>query len=156
MRKANTAWDTNKTLKGDDLKNTDEKPVDSEYIKLALGRNSEMIKMSLKSCVHCSLCADSCFLYRNSGGNPKFIPGYKMLNSIGRMYRSRARLTRKDFEEIKMVLWNSRCVLCMRCYCPMGIDIPYFLGLARTICYSQGVAPDYEKSVLEDVFSETN
>jgi heterodisulfide reductase subunit C len=42
------------------------------------------------------------------------------------------------------LIWE-RCVLCTRCYCPVGIDIPDMLALARRVCRSQGVYPQYDK-----------
>ena len=45
---------------------------------------------------------------------------------------------RADFEEIEEIVWR-RCVLCTRCYCPLGIDIPEMIAITRDICRSQDV-----------------
>ena len=51
-------------------------------------------------------------------------------------------------EEIKELIWKN-CVLCGRCYCPLGIDIPGMIALARSICRSYGVYGVYPHSLGE-------
>ena len=53
-----------------------------------------------------------------------------------------------ELEEIKINVWE-RCVLCTRCYCPFGIDIPAMISLARSICRSQGVYPAHDNSMAD-------
>jgi len=117
-------------------------PVDTPRIKRMLDRHQTKIKISLKACVHCSLCADSCFLYTTHNRKPRYMPAYKLIHSIGRLYKKKGRVDRACLEEIRDVVWKD-CVLCTRCYCVCGIDIPGLLSLARDICRSQGVCPDF-------------
>ena len=98
----------------------------------------DMIRLSLKACAHCALCADSCFQYRNSGRDPAWSPAYKAVNSIGKIWRSRGRLSDEEYETIRELVWD-RCVLCMRCACPVGISIPSLIAAARSACREKGV-----------------
>jgi Fe-S oxidoreductase len=102
----------------------------------------DMIRLSLQACAHCALCADSCFKFRQSGGDVTCTPSYKAINSIGRIWRTRGRLSDEDYEDIRELAWD-KCVLCMRCYCPIGIDIPTLIATARSACREKGVMRSY-------------
>jgi Fe-S oxidoreductase len=108
-----------------------------------LQRKRELIKLSLQACAHCALCAESCFKFQASGGDPGFTPSFKALNSIGRIYRKKGRLSESEYETIADLVWN-RCALCMRCYCPIGINIPSLIACARDVCRERGVFPVYD------------
>jgi Fe-S oxidoreductase len=118
--------------------------VDVATIKRMIGRNKTKIKLSLKLCAHCALCAESCFLYQRHDQDPVYMPSHKVINSVGVLYRRKGRLDRADLIRIREIVWG-RCVLCMRCYCPLGIDIPGMIAFARGVCRSQGVAPDFAR-----------
>jgi L-lactate utilization protein LutB len=45
-------------------------------------------------------------------------------------------------------VWKN-CVLCGRCYCPIGIPVPSMITFARSICRSQGVYPGKDESASE-------
>jgi Fe-S oxidoreductase len=120
--------------------------VDTKKIREMLSRQKGKMKLLLSFCVHCGLCAESCFLYAGRGKDPKYIPAYKAINSLGRLYRQKGNIERALLEEIREVIWR-HCVLCMRCYCPLGIDIPSMIALARSICRSQGVYGVYPHSI---------
>ena len=113
-------------------------PIDHDAIRDILGQHKDKMKTALRVCAHCSLCADSCFLYHVHDGDPRFMPSHKFINSIGKLYKQKGMVDRDEFEEIKEIVWR-RCVLCTRCYCPLGIDIPEMIALARDICRSQDV-----------------
>ncbi len=98
--------------------------------------------MALRVCAHCSLCAQSCFLFNTREQDPIYMPSHKFINSIGRLYKKKGNVDRQALEEISEIAWK-RCVLCTRCYCPLGIDIPEMITLARTICRSQNVVNDF-------------
>ncbi len=98
----------------------------------------DMIRLSLQACAHCALCAESCFLFRQSGGDPTYTPSYKAINSIGRIWRTRGRLSDAEYQIIRELVWD-KCVLCMRCYCPIGISIPSLIAAARGACRQKGV-----------------
>ncbi|SMC75279.1 4Fe-4S dicluster domain-containing protein [Desulfocicer vacuolatum DSM 3385] len=118
--------------------------VDTGKIRTTLNKNKAQISLSLKLCVHCTLCAESCFLYMHREKDPVYMPSHKFINSLGRLYKKKGNIDRKGLEEIREVVWD-RCVLCTRCYCPMGIDIPGMIALTRGICRDQGVLPQFDE-----------
>ncbi|MBW2058211.1 MAG: (Fe-S)-binding protein [Deltaproteobacteria bacterium] len=118
--------------------------VETGKIKAMLDRRKGKMKLLLSHCAHCSICAESCFLYTAHHGDPQYMPSYKAIFSLGRLYKKRGRVDRGFLEEIKGIVWRN-CVLCRRCYCPIGIDIPSMIAFARSICRSQGVYPDFEE-----------
>jgi len=109
-----------------------------------LSAHKTKMKLSLKVCAHCGLCAESCFIYMTRGKKPEYMPSHKMINSIGKLYKKKGKVSWETFEEIKEIVWK-RCVLCTRCYCPLGIDIPEMIALGRSICRSQNVLPDFDE-----------
>ena len=122
-------------------------PVDQGQIKSILTTHQSKMKRYLSHCMHCSLCAESCFLYMKNDKDPRYMPSYKVLNSLGKLYKKNGRVDRDFLEEVKPIVWKN-CVLCTRCYCPVGVDVPAMIALARSICRSQGVYPDDEQSWL--------
>jgi len=119
--------------------------VDPAEIKHMLNRHKAKIKISLRACVHCSLCAESCFLYTSHHRDPRYMPAYKFIHSTGLLYKKKGKVDRASLEKIRDIVWQD-CVLCTRCYCICGIDIPGLISLARSICRSQGVYPDFTVS----------
>jgi Fe-S oxidoreductase len=118
--------------------------VNSDEIRAILDEKKAKMTLSLKACAHCSFCAESCFLFMGHNKDPKYMPSYKFLNSVGVLYKKKGNVDKQDLGEMRDLVWE-RCVLCTRCYCPIGIDIPDMLALARRICRSQGVYPQYDK-----------
>jgi len=117
--------------------------VDPKAIRRLLKANRSQIKPALKACAHCTLCAESCFLFVMHGNDPQYMPSHKFIHSVGTLYRKKGRVKRHELERIKDVVWQ-KCVLCTRCYCPIGIDIPRMFALARQICRSQEVYPTHD------------
>jgi Fe-S oxidoreductase len=116
--------------------NTDAKSL--ARINRVVDSKKDMIRLSLQACVHCALCAESCFKFRQSGGDPTYTPSYKAINSIGRIWQTRGRLSDEEYEDIRGLAWD-KCVLCTRCYCPIGINIPSLIAAARCACREKGV-----------------
>jgi len=112
--------------------------VDTKSIKGILDQKQAVMKVWLAACARCSLCAESCFLFVRSERDPRYMPSYKVLHSLGRLYRRAGRVSRAELEQMRVLLWRN-CVLCGRCYCPMGIDIPQMIALARAILRTQGI-----------------
>jgi Fe-S oxidoreductase len=131
------------------MPNPGAKPVDTKRIKEMLNRKKGKMKRYLSYCAHCSLCAESCFLYMEHHKDPQYMPSYKAINSLGKLYRKRGKVDRKLLTEMKGIVWRN-CVLCGRCYCPIGIHIPSMIAFARSILRSQDVYPQ-----LDEVFSES-
>ncbi len=109
-------------------------------IERILRGKKDLIRLSLQACAHCALCADSCFKFRQSGGDPTFTPSFKAIHSIGTIWRAGGRLSDAEYEGIRELAWD-KCVLCMRCACPVGISIPSLIALARSVCRERGVWP---------------
>ena len=119
------------------------KPIHQEEIKRMLDRKKGKMKRLLSHCVHCSLCAESCFLFMAHDKDPQYMPSYKAIHSLGKLYKKKGAVNRDFLERIKGIVWRN-CVLCRRCYCPIGIDIPSMIAFARDICRSQDVYPQTE------------
>ncbi|NQU09777.1 (Fe-S)-binding protein [bacterium] len=123
-----------------------DKPVDTKKVKALLKRKKARMKLSLAACAGCSLCADSCFLFKSKGRDPRYMPSYKVLQTLGKLYRKRGKVSRAELEQMKELLWKN-CALCERCYCPLGIDLPNMIAFARGILRSQGVYGVYPHSL---------
>ncbi len=131
------------------MSNQETKPIDTQKIKEMLDRRKGKMKRYLSFCAHCSLCAESCFLYRIHNKDPQYMPSYKAIQSLGKLYKKRGNVDRQSLMEIKGIVWRN-CVLCGRCYCPIGIHVPTMIAFARSILRSQDVYPQ-----MDEVSSET-
>jgi hypothetical protein len=116
--------------------------VDVRYIRYMLDQKKTQMKMMLQYCARCSNCAKSCFLYVNNR-DASFIPSHKVFASLGKLYRKKGKVQRQELENMVDTIWN-KCVLCERCYCFVGLNIPEMISLARSICRSQGVYKTYD------------
>jgi len=114
-------------------------------IRRIIDKKKGMIKLSLSACVHCSICSDSCFKFIASKNDPTFTPSYKVIHSIGKIYKKKGRLSDEEYEKIRKLVWN-KCVLCLRCYCPVGISVPSLIATARNICREKGIYRTYDDS----------
>ncbi|MDO9351219.1 MAG: 4Fe-4S dicluster domain-containing protein [Deltaproteobacteria bacterium] len=130
------------------ISNQEMKKVDTKKIKELLNRRKGKMKRFLSYCAHCSLCAESCFLYMKYKKDPKYMPSYKVIHSLGRLYKKRGKVDWKFLNEIKGIVWRN-CVLCGRCYCPIGIHVPSMIAFARTIVRSQEVYPQLDEASSE-------
>ena len=123
-----------------------EKPIDLKQIREMLKQKKGRMKFCLSACAGCTLCAESCFRFTNSGGDPRCVPSYKVLNSLGKLYRKNGKVSRAELEEMSQLVWGN-CALCERCYCPLGIDLPNMIAFARSILRSQGINGMYPNSL---------
>ncbi len=130
------------------MTNNGSKQPDVDQIKELLKKNKRSMQLLLSACAGCTLCAESCFLFMSKGKDPQYMPSYKVLNSVGTLYRKKGKVTPEQLETMKDLLWKN-CQLCERCYCPMGIDIPKMLAFARRILRSQGIDGIYDVSLGE-------
>ncbi len=115
-----------------------------ERIRDILNEHKTKMKLSLKICAHCSLCAESCFLFMTKEKKPEYMPSHKIIHSIGKLYKKKGRVDTSELERIRVIVWE-KCVLCQRCYCPFGINIPEMIVLARRVCRSQNILHDFHK-----------
>ena len=117
--------------------------IDPDSIRTMLKQNAPEIRLFFSACIHCSYCADTCFLQRNTPEDPSYMPSYKVIHSVGKLYKQRGRVTRAQLEKIRDLLWD-KCALCTRCVCPLQLNIPGMIALGRDICRSQGVGPRFD------------
>lgn len=122
--------------------------IDSPAVKKLLKHNASRIRFMLQLCVRCGMCAESCFLYTAGDQDPVYMPSHKMLNSVGFVFRKRGRVSIRELETIREIVFH-RCVLCMRCYCPLGVDIPRMIALGRSICRTSGLFRRYDGTDLK-------
>ena len=115
-----------------------DKPVDVNLIRAMLDRKQEKMKLCLRACAGCTLCADSCFLFRSHDQDPHYMPSYKVLNTLGQLYKKKGKVTREQLEQMQELV-SKHCALCGRCYCPIGIDLPSMVAFVRSILRSQGL-----------------
>ncbi len=108
-----------------------------------LKRFKPIIKIAFKVCAHCGMCAESCFLYINHRDDPTYMPSYKFLTPLRLIYKKKNNLSNDDMESIKELVWK-KCVLCSRCYCPIGIDIPKLISSVRDVLRQKGIEGIYE------------
>jgi len=111
-----------------------------------LQQHKKRMSLNLAACAGCSLCAESCFLFELNNHDPRYMPSYKVLNSLGRLYRTRGRVNREELYGMAELIWRN-CVLCGRCYCPFGIDIPAMIALTRDILREQDIPGVYPHSL---------
>jgi heterodisulfide reductase subunit C len=119
--------------------------INSDAVWTILAKHKFAMQMALRVCAHCGLCAESCFLYVARDRRPEYMPSHKFIHTLGILYRKKGHVRREDLESMCHIAWR-RCVLCTRCYCPLGINIPEMVALVRRICRSQNVVPDFENA----------
>ena len=119
--------------------------VNSTAVWTLLEKHEFAMRMALRVCAHCGLCAESCFLYVARDKRPEYMPSHKFIHTLGILYRKKGHVGREELESMCHIAWR-RCVLCTRCYCPLGINIPDMIALVRRICRSQNVVPDFENA----------
>lgn len=121
-----------------------ETAIDKEFIKERLAAlKGGRFKAWLEICANCAYCADSCFFYLANNKDPKFMPAYKIKETLGKLYKKNGDVTREELEKIADIAYGD-CNGCRRCslYCPFGIDIAVMIAAVRGICCSQGLAPE--------------
>ena len=123
-------------------------PLNLNAMQSMLQHNRQRMKLNLSACAGCSLCAESCFLFELNDHDPRYMPSYKVLNSLGKLYRKRGRVTHEQLRDMADLVWRN-CVLCGRCYCPFGIDIPAMIAFARSILREQDIPGVYPHSLGE-------
>ena len=118
--------------------------VNTTLLNKMLDEKQAKMKISLQVCARCAICAESCFLFHLNDGDHNYMPSYKIIQSIGKLYKKRDKITRSELEDMRKIVWRD-CVLCTRCYCPFGIDIPEMIAFARNILRNQDIFPDFTK-----------
>ncbi len=135
-----------------------EAAVDTNVIreKLAFLKGGRF-KTWLKLCAHCGYCADSCFFYTAHDKDPKYMPAYKVMQTLGKLYDRNGEVTRAELEEMASIAYGD-CTACRRCsmYCPFGIDIAVMIAATRAILCSQGLAPPSLMDAVKNYYDTGN
>jgi Fe-S oxidoreductase len=149
----------NQTAQSDEVQGQEAAPpVDVAKVRSILASNhGARMRSWLDICSRCGLCAESCFFYLAHDNDPKLSPAYKVIHTVGEMYRRGGRVDREFLEEAKEVLWG-QCTMCRRCsmFCPFGIDMAAMIGVGRSVCTSQGVLPEGLANALENMRNTGN
>ncbi len=120
-----------------------EPAVDTKLIKERLTfLKGGRFKTWLEICAHCAYCSDSCFFYKANNKDPKYMPAYKIMQTLGKLYKKKGEVNRDDLEVMARIAYGD-CTACRRCslYCPFGIDIAVMIAAVRGILCGQGLAP---------------
>ena len=115
-----------------------QQPIDFDQVREMLNQKKGRMKLSLSACAGCTLCAESCFLFMKNDQDPQYMPSYKVLNTLGVLYKKKGKLSREEMEKIGEIAFKN-CMLCKRCYCPLGIDSYNMIAFVRSILRSQGI-----------------
>ena len=116
--------------------------LNTDTIRGMLNQKKARMKLNLAACASCSLCAESCFLFISKKQDPSYMPSYKVIHSLGKLYKKKGKVDLAALEEMRDLVWKN-CVLCERCYCAFGIDIPNMIAFTRSILRSQGISGVY-------------
>ena len=75
-------------------------PVNTQVIKERLdAAKGARMKMWLEMCAHCGLCAESCFFYQAHDKDPTYMPSYKVIKTLGELYKKKGEVSREFLEE---------------------------------------------------------
>ena len=136
----------------------DRKPVDIELVKERLDfLKGGRFKAWLEMCAHCGYCSDSCFFYTAHNKDPKYGPAYKVMQTLGKLYKQRGLVTMEQLEEMAAIAYGD-CTACRRCslYCPFGIDIATMIAATRGILCGQGLAPEPLMDAVKNYYESGN
>ncbi len=126
--------------------------VDTNVIKERLNFfKGGRFKLWLEICAHCGLCADSCFFYLAHDKDPKYMPSYKVMKTLGELYAKNGKVDGATLEKMAEIVWGD-CTACRRCsmYCPFGIDIATMIAATRAILFTQGLHPEGLKAAIQN------
>ena len=135
-----------------------EAAVDTNVIKERLmALKGGRFKAWLQICAHCGWCADSCFFYLAHDKDPKYMPAYKLIKTLGELYKKGGNVDMAELERMAEIVYGD-CTACRRCslYCPFGIDIATMIAATRAICNSQGLAPEGLKAAVQNYWDSGN
>lgn len=102
------------------------------------------LKVYLKTCVHCGLCADACHFYLSHDRDQQYSPVGKVKQTLWKIVKRKGRVEAEFIKDCSRIA-HTECNVCRRCsmYCPFGIDMAYLLLVVRRICSLLGVVPQY-------------
>ena len=110
---------------------------------------SARLKVYLKTCVHCGLCAEGCHYFLSHDKNPIYAPVGKVKQTLWEMVKRKGKVDKAFLRRTAQIVFLE-CGGCRRCsmYCPFGIDIAYMNTVVRRILHKLGVVPQYMQDTV--------
>ncbi|MBU2548983.1 MAG: (Fe-S)-binding protein [Proteobacteria bacterium] len=131
--------------------------IDTSVIKKALDEKlNARLKMYLKICSRCGLCADTCHFYLAHDRDPKQVPAFKV-RPLLELVKRKGEVDEAFMKNMYEVAYGD-CTMCRRCslYCPFGIDMASMIGFMRTLCVGQGMVPDALQTSIDSYWEFGN
>jgi Fe-S oxidoreductase len=131
--------------------------INPESIRQAVdARMNARLKMWMRICAHCGLCADTCHFYVSKNKDPKMVPSYKA-QKLKEFVKKKGNVDEQYLREIYDIAYGD-CTICRRCtmYCPFGIDMATMVATLRGILTSQGMAPEGLKAAIQNYLDTGN
>jgi Fe-S oxidoreductase len=77
--------------------------------------------------------------------------------TLGELYRRKGEVDRDFLRQVYEIAWG-QCTMCRRCsmFCPFGIDMATMIGVARSVCNSQGIVPEGLAKVKANIVESGN
>jgi Fe-S oxidoreductase len=129
--------------------------INPESIRQAIdARMNARLKMWMRICAHCGLCADTCHFFVAKDRDPKMVPSYKA-QKLKEFVKKKGQVDEAYLKEIYDIAYGD-CTVCRRCtmFCPFGIDMATMVATLRGILTSQGMAPEGLKAAIKN-YQET-
>ena len=131
--------------------------INPEAIRQAVDeRMNARLKMWMRICAHCGLCADTCHFYLAKNKDPKMVPSYKA-RKLKELIGKKGRVDEKYLQSLYDVAFGD-CTVCRRCtmFCPFGIDMATMVSTLRSILTSQGMAPKGLQEAIKNYLESGN
>lgn len=131
--------------------------INPESIRQAVdARMNARLKMWMRICAHCGLCADTCHFFTAKGRDPRMVPSFKA-QKLKKLVKKKGNVDEKFMQELYDTAFGE-CTLCRRCtlYCPFGIDMAMMVSTIRGILTSQGMTPEGLKAAIQNYLDTGN
>ncbi len=131
--------------------------INPESIRQAVDvRMNARLKMWMRICAHCGLCADTCHFYTAKNKDPRMVPSFKA-QKLKKLVKKKGQVDEKFMQELYDTAYGE-CTLCRRCtlYCPFGIDMAMMVATMRGILTSQGMTPEGLKAAIQNYLDTGN
>jgi len=142
-----------------------------KFLELLSQRITRDLALSLASCVHCGMCAESCYYALARPDDPTMTPAYKA-DQIRRIFKRHMDWTgrivpwwvqarypedNEDLNRLKNIVFGT-CSACRRCTlnCPMGVDTASLVRFARGLLTELGIVPEGIFNVSRDQWETGN
>jgi Fe-S oxidoreductase len=131
--------------------------INPEAIRQAVdARLNARLKMWMRICAHCGLCADTCHFYTAKDKDPRMVPSFKA-QKLKKLFKKKGAVDQVFMDELYDTAYGE-CTLCRRCtlYCPFGIDMAVMVSTLRGILTSQGMTPEGLKAAIQNYLETGN